>query len=129
MGVHYLANIVVFNYGLLSVRDRRKNTEEYIEQATRKYGDYRGLRSQMKVKAREHSELRKELAGLPVFAAGRRKELKAKIERLSEEIAELQFEVKSIMRVFDKIGAPERRRLRRKSPDPKPASLNWTRRR
>ena len=86
-------NIIVFNYGLLLVRDRRKDTKEYVGQATRKYADYKNVRSQMKVKAKERGELQKELAGLSVFAAGRRKELKAKIEELSEEIEELQFEV------------------------------------
>ena len=98
-------NIIVFNYGLLLVRDRRKNTKEYIEQATREYSDYKDIRSQMKVKVEEHAELQKELADLSVFAIGRRKELKIKIAELSEEIEELQFEEKSIMRVFDKAGA------------------------
>ena len=71
----------------------------------RKYSDYKDIRSQMKVRARECDELQKELAGLSVFAAGRRKELKTKIVELSEEIGELQFEVKSIMRVFAKADA------------------------
>ena len=95
-------NIIVFNYGLLLVRGRHKDTKEYVEQATRKYADYKDIRSQMKVKAKERGELQKELADLSMFAAGRRKEIKTKIATLSEEIEELQFEVKSIMRVFDK---------------------------
>ena len=33
-------NIIVFNYGLLFVWDRRKNEKEYVEQNTSKYGDY-----------------------------------------------------------------------------------------
>ena len=49
--------------------------------------------------------MKKELAGLSVFAAGRRKELKTKIVELSKEIGELQFEEKSIMRGFDKADA------------------------
>ena len=49
--------------------------------------------------------MQKELAGLPVFAAGRRKELKSKIAELSEEIEELQFEEKYVMWVFDKADA------------------------
>ena len=98
-------NIIVFNYGLLLVRGRRKDTKEYVEQATRKYADYKDIRSQMKARTKERGELQKELAGLSVFAAGRRKELKAKIEELSEEIEELQFEEKSIMQVFGKTDA------------------------
>ena len=96
-------NIIVFNYGLLFVRDRRKDTREYVEQATRKYGDYRGIRRQIKAKAEERSKLQKELAGLSVFAISSRKELKTKIAELSEEIEDLQFEEKSIMQAFDKV--------------------------
>ena len=98
-------NIIVFNYGLLLVRGRHKDTTEYVEQAMRKYADYKDIRGQMKVKAKERGELQKELADLSMFAAGRRKEIKIKIATLSEEIEELQFEVKSIMRAFDKVDA------------------------
>ena len=95
-------NIIVFNYGLLFVRDRCKNTKDYVEQATRKYGDYKRIHRQIKTKAKERGRLQKELAGLPMFASGKRKELKAKIAELSEEIEDLQFEEKSIIRAFDK---------------------------
>ena len=95
-------NIIMFNYGLLLVRGRRKDTKEYVEQATRKYADYKDIRSQMRVKTKERGELQKELAGLSMFAIGRHKELKTKIVELSEEIEELQFEVESIMRAFNK---------------------------
>ena len=98
-------NIIVFNYGLLLVRGRHKDTKEYVEQAIRKYADYKDIRIQMKVKAKEHGELQKELDGLSMFAIGRRKELKIKIAELSEEIEELQFEEKSIMRGFAKTDA------------------------
>ena len=98
-------NIIVFNYGLLFVRSRRKDTQEYVEQATHKCSDYKAICSQLKAKAKERGELQKELAGLPVFAAGRRKELKIKIAELSGEIEKLQFEEKSVMRVFDKADA------------------------
>ena len=95
-------NIIVFNYGLLFVRDRCKNTKDYVEQATRKYGDYKRIHRQIKAKAKERGKLQKELAGLPMFASGKRKELKTKIAELSEEIEDLQFEEKSIMRAFNK---------------------------
>ena len=84
------------------VRDRRKDTREYVEQATRKYGDYKDIRSQIKAKAEKRGELQRELVGLSVLAIGKRKELKTRIAELSEEIEELQFEVKSVMQVFDK---------------------------
>ena len=90
---------------MLLVQGRRKDTKEYVEQATRGYSDYKDVHSQMRLKAKERGELQKELAGLPVFAIGRRKELKARIVELSEQIEELQFEEKSIMRGFDKADA------------------------
>lgn len=95
-------NIIVFNYGLLFVRDRRKETREYVEQATHEYGNYKDTRSQIKDKIKERDKLQKELAGLSVFSVGKRKELKTKIAELSEEIGELQFEEKSIMQAFGK---------------------------
>ena len=98
-------NIIVFNYGLLLVRGRCKDTKEYVEQATRKYGGYKDIRNQIKAKAKERGKLNKELSSLSVFAVGRRKELKTKIAELSEEIEELQFEEKSVIRAFDKTDA------------------------
>ena len=98
-------NIIVFNYGLLIVWDKRKDTKEYIEQATRKYSVYQDIRSQIKAIAKERGKLKRELAGLSVFAIGRRKGLKTKIAELSKEIEELQYEEKSIMRAFDKTDA------------------------
>ena len=92
-------------HGLLFVRDRRKDTKEYVEQATRKYVAYKDIHSLIKLKGEERGKLQKELAGLPMFAIGRRKELKARIVELSEQIEELQFEEKSIMRGFDKADA------------------------
>ena len=100
-------NIIVLNYGLLSVRDRRKNTKEYVAQATRKYGDYKDIGSQITAKAKERSELQAELAGLSVLDVRRRKELKAKIVELSEEITELQFAEKSLMQAFSKTDAAQ----------------------
>ena len=55
-------NIIVLNYGLLSVRDRRKRTKEYVEQAIRKYSDYKDIGGQMKKKAKERSGLQTKLA-------------------------------------------------------------------
>ena len=98
-------NIIVYSYGLLFVRDRRKDTKDYVEQATRKYSDYKDIRSQIKAKAKERGKLQKELDGLPVFAPPRRRELKAKIAELSEEIEDLQFEEKFIMQGFSKTDA------------------------
>ena len=98
-------NMIVFNYGLLFVRDRRKATKEYVKWATRKFSDYRDIRSQIKVKVKERGKLQKELVGLSVFAINRHKELESKIAELSEEIEELQVEEKSIMQAFDKADA------------------------
>lgn len=95
-------NIIVFNYGLLFVRDRRKETSEYVERATREYGNYQDTRKQIKAKIGEQKNLQKELSNLSVFSIGKRRELKVKIAELSEEIEELRFEEKSVMQVFGK---------------------------
>ena len=95
-------NIIVFNYGLLFVRDRRTETSKYVEQASREYGNYQDTRKQIKAKIDEQKNLPKELSNLSVFSIGKRKELKAKIAELSEEIEELRFEESSVMRVFGK---------------------------
>ena len=100
-------NMIVFNYGLQFVRDRRKGTKAYVEQATHKYSDYMDIHSLIKQKDEERGKLQKELTNLPVFAIGRRKELKTKIAELSEEIEELRIEEKSIMQAFDKADAAE----------------------
>ena len=104
-------NVIVFNYGLLFVRDRRKDETEYVEQAIRKYGDYKDIRSRIKAKAKERGKLQKEFAGLSVFAFGKRKELELKIAELSEEIEVLQFEEKAIMQAFDKVDAAEMKKV------------------
>ena len=95
-------NMIVFNYGLLFVRDRRKDTKKYVEQATRKYIVYKDTHRLIKAKDEDRDKLQKELADLPVFAIGRRKELNTKIAELSEEIEELRIEEKSILQAFDK---------------------------
>ena len=110
-------NIIMFNYGLLFVPDRRKDTKEYVEQATRQYSDYKDIRRQ--IKAKERSKLQKEFAGLSVFAIDRRKELESRIAARSEEIEELQFEKESIMRAFDKADAAGMRKVEGEISKPK----------
>ena len=95
-------NIIVFNYGLLFVRDRRKEASEYVDRATREYGNYKATHSQIMAKIEARKQLQKEHDRLSVFSIGKRRELKAKITELSEEIEELRFEEKSVMRVFGK---------------------------
>lgn len=95
-------NIIVFQYGVLFVRGRRKDTKEYVEKATHEYGEYKNIRRQIKGKLDERKKLQQELDGLSVFSLRKRKDLSAKIEELTEEIGELQFQEKSIMKMFEK---------------------------
>lgn len=81
-------NIIVFQYGVLFVRDRRKDTKEYVEKATHEYGEYKNIRRQIKGKLDERKKLQKELDGLSVFSLRKRKDLSAKIEELTQEIGE-----------------------------------------
>ena len=95
-------NIIVFQYGVLFVRGRRKDTQEYVDKATLKYDEYNDLRRQIKGMLDQRKKLQTELDGLSVFSVRKRKDLSAKIEALTEEIGELQFEEKSIMEMFEK---------------------------
>ena len=95
-------NIIVFQYGLFFVRGKRKDANEYVEKATLKYCEYKDIRSQIKGKLNRRKKLQKELDALPVLSIGRRKELKAKIEEVTEEIRELQVDENALIRAFDK---------------------------
>ncbi len=95
-------NIIVFNYGLLHIRDRKRETSEYVEKAYAQYSDYLDRHSQIKEMQTERSNLQKELDGLSVFNIGRRRELKGKLAGLTEEIEELRFEERDIIQGFGK---------------------------
>lgn len=95
-------NIIVFNYGLLHIRNRKKETGEYVTKTKTQYNDYLDLRSQIKAKLDERKGLQAELDGLGLLSIGRRRELKAQIAALAEEIEELRFEEKSIVQGFGK---------------------------
>ena len=95
-------NIIVFQYGLLFVQGKRKDANEYVEQATVKYGEYKNIRNRIRSTLDRRKKLQKELDGLSVLSIGRRKELKAKIVALTEEIRELKNDEKTVMGVFDK---------------------------
>lgn len=95
-------NIIVFNYGLLLIRDQRKDKKEYVEKAKRIYTEYTTLHEQIRAKLDERNRLQKELDGLSLFSIGRRKELKTQLAAITEDIEELRFEEKSVMQTFDK---------------------------
>jgi len=95
-------NIIVFNYGLLHIRNRKKETGEYVTKTKTQYNDYLDLRSQIKAKLDERKGLQAELDGLGLLSIGRRKELKTQLAALAEEIEELRFEEKSVMQAFGK---------------------------
>ena len=95
-------NIIVFNYGLLVIREQRKGKKEYVEKAKQIYTEYTTLHEQIRARLEERSRLQQELEGLSVFNIGKRKELKTQLAAISEEIEELRFEEKSVMQTFDK---------------------------
>lgn len=105
-------NLIIFNYGLLHVTDRRRETGEYITRATVQYKDYFDLREQIKEKTQERDSLQKELAALSMFSIGRRRELKAIISELSEAIEELRFEEQSVIQAFGKVDAAGMKKVR-----------------
>ena len=95
-------NIIVFNYGLLHIRSRKQETNEYVTKARKQYNSYLDFHSQIKAKLDERKALQAELDGLRLLNIGRRKELKTQLVALSEEIEELRFEEKDIMQGFGK---------------------------
>ncbi len=95
-------NIIVFNYGLLHIRDRKKETGEYMTKAKTQYNSYLDLHSQIRAKLDERKALQRELDSLGLLSIGRRKELKTQLAELVEEIEELRFEEKSIVQGFGK---------------------------
>jgi len=95
-------NIIVFNYGLLHIRDRKREMGEYVKKASAQYSDYLDHHSQIKEKQAQRKTLQSKFDNLSVFSIGRRKELKAKLAELSEEIEELRFEEKGLIQGFGK---------------------------
>ena len=95
-------NIIVFNYGLLHIRGRKKETSEYVTKAKTQYNSYLELHSQIRTKLDERKALQSELDGLGLLSIGRRRELKAQLTALAEEIEELRFEEKNIEQGFGK---------------------------
>ena len=98
-------NIIVLNYGLLHIRKRRHDASEYIEKARPAYKEYVGLRRQRAEKEKERRALSNELKRLPVLNISRRRELKARIAELSEDIEELQNSEMNIVHGFGKVDA------------------------
>ena len=95
-------NIIVFNYGLLHIRSRKQETNEYVTKARKQYNSYLDLHSKITTKLDERKALQAELDGLGLLSIGRRRELKTQLASLAEEIEELRFEEKDIMQSFDK---------------------------
>ena len=95
-------NIIVFNYSLLHIRGRKKETDEYMTKARKQYNSYLDLHSQIRVKLDERKALQTELDCLGLLSIGRRKELKTQFAALVEEIEELRFEEESIVQGFGK---------------------------
>ena len=95
-------NIIVFNYGLLHIRDRKKETGEYVTKAKKQYSSYLDIHSKIRAKLDERKALQTELDGLGLLSIGRRKELRMQLAALVEEIEELRFEEKSIVQGFGK---------------------------
>ena len=105
-------NLIIFNYGLLHVTDRRRETGEYVTRATVQYKDYLDLSEQIKEKTQERDSLQKELAALSMFSIGRRRGLTAKSSELSEAIEELRFEEQSVIQAFGKVDAAGMKKVR-----------------
>ena len=95
-------NIIVFSYGLLHVRDRKKEVGEYVAKASAMYDDYLAIHGRIKERQSERKAAQKELDGLGILSVGPRRDLKARIAELSEEIEELRTEENTLIQAFGK---------------------------
>ena len=73
-----------------------------MTKAKTQYSGYLELHSQIRTKLDERKALQSELDGLGLLSIGRRRELKAQLTELAEEIEELRFEEKNIEQGFGK---------------------------
>ncbi len=95
-------NIIVFCYGLLHVRDRKKEVGEYAAKASAMYEEYLAVHGRIREKQSERKAAQKELDGMGLLSIGSRRDLKARIAELSEEIEELHTEEKTLIQAFGK---------------------------
>ena len=106
-------NLIVFHYGLSFVQKRKKARSEYVTKAKRTYEDYTTLRGKIKASLDERKALQAELDALSVFNIGRRKELKAQLAALTEEIEDLRFKENGIMLACEKSDAAGMKQIER----------------
>ena len=106
-------NLIVFHYGLSFVQKRKKARSEYVTKAKRTYEDYTTLRGKIKASLDERKALQAELDALSVFNIGRRKELKAQLAALTEEIEDLRFKENGIMLACEKSDAAGMKQIKR----------------
>ena len=95
-------NIIVFTYGLLHIRNRKKEAAEYAAKASMLYDDYLDLRERIRAGLAERKAVQKELDGLSILSVEPRRNLKARIAELSEEIEEPRTEEKALIQAFGK---------------------------
>ena len=100
-------NIIMLNYRLQRNRELRKGLAGYIEKTAMSYNAYINLRKELKAKHTQKDKLEKEFAEAPLFALRERRELKATIAKLTEEIIDLQSRGTIMLRKLGKENSAE----------------------
>lgn len=95
-------NLLVIRFGLLHIRKRRKKAGDYLSKAKPLYRNYTELSAQIREKRSERSRLQKELSALPVLNVLKRREMKARLQTVSEDLSELENEAMTIVHGFGK---------------------------
>ena len=95
-------NLIEIHYGLRHIRDRKKEVGEYVVKASAMYDDYLAIHGRIKERQSERKAAQKELDGLGILSVGPRRDLKARIAELSEEIEELRTEENTLIQAFGK---------------------------
>ncbi len=95
-------NLMVFQFGLLHIRRRKESAQEYLTRARPQYRSYTELSQQIQNKQAEKKDLQQELEALPVRSVLKRRQLKAQLLTISEELSELENEALRIAHSFGK---------------------------
>ena len=99
---HIRQNILVMNYKQHRNRELRNDLTGYIEKTAMNYNAYIKLRKDLKAKHTKKEKLEKEFAVAPLFAVRERREMKATIAELTEEISDLQSRGTIMLRKLSK---------------------------
>ena len=96
------ARLLVLRFSANHAKAKKENAQDYLSKAKPMFANYSELVATLQKKRRERKALIEERDALPLLAISKKRELTAKIERLSEDIHELQAKETAILGGFRK---------------------------